>query len=210
MGKVGTQPPVRRLADKDGPDFYPTAAWATHALMILERFPTDESVWEPACGAGDMSRVLEGYCPDTRSTDLYDRGYGTHGLDFTLTEEVGTVDNVITNPPFNRAEDFLMRGLQVARKRVALLQRLAWLEGTERYCRIFNVHPPRRTWVFSERLGFNRGIPDGGGSMVTYAWYVFDKEDQSGISELKWIPPGFKARFKGGWEKNPLEEFIDA
>ena len=50
------KPATKRFADLDGPDFYPTPAWATYALIDNERFVGD--IWEPACGDGAMSAVL--------------------------------------------------------------------------------------------------------------------------------------------------------
>ncbi len=50
------QPTMKRVADVDGPDFYPTPRWATHALIDNERFSGD--IWECACGDGEMSCVL--------------------------------------------------------------------------------------------------------------------------------------------------------
>jgi hypothetical protein len=46
----GFKPTIKRVADLDGPDFYPTPAWATRALIDNERFHGE--VWECACGDG--------------------------------------------------------------------------------------------------------------------------------------------------------------
>lgn len=40
------------------------------------------------------------------STDLYDYGYGKPEIDFLKTDL--TADNIVTNPPFNHAEEFLL------------------------------------------------------------------------------------------------------
>lgn len=68
------KPATKRFADLDGPDFYPTPAWATYALIDNERFTGD--IWEPACGDGAMSEVLARTGNTVISSDLYDRGYG--------------------------------------------------------------------------------------------------------------------------------------
>ena len=52
----GFKPTIKRFADLDGPDFFPTPAWATHALIDNETFVGD--IWECACGNGAMSAVL--------------------------------------------------------------------------------------------------------------------------------------------------------
>jgi hypothetical protein len=44
----------------DGPDFFPTPAWATFALV--DNGPFQGEIWECACGNGAMSRVLEPVC----------------------------------------------------------------------------------------------------------------------------------------------------
>ena len=43
--------------------------------------------------------------------------------------------SVITNPHFNLALGFALRGIELACEGVALLVRGVWLEGTERYLR---------------------------------------------------------------------------
>ena len=86
------------------------------------------------------------------SSDLYDRGYGEVGLDFLTS--TWYADNIVTNPPFNCAEGFVARGVKHARRKFALLLRLAFLEGANRARTIFSEHPPSRVWVFSERITF--------------------------------------------------------
>ena len=91
----GFKPTLKRFADLDGPDYFPTPRWATFALIDNERFEGD--IWECACGDGAMSRVLEETDCPVPSSDLYDRGYGDVGIDFlTVTRQA---DNIITNPP---------------------------------------------------------------------------------------------------------------
>src|SRR5687767_12886114 len=124
----GFKPTMKRFADLDGPDFFPTPAWATFALIDNEKF-TGET-WESACGDGAMSRVLETSCKTVISSDLYNRGYGESGVDFIGTHRVA--DNIITNPPYNCAEAFVRTGAAQARSKFALLLRLAFLEGANR------------------------------------------------------------------------------
>jgi len=188
----GFKPTVKRFADINGPDFFPTPSWATHALMDNERFVGD--VWEPACGDGAMAKVIEEYGHTVFASDLYDRGYGTGGVDFLQNDNIA--DNIITNPPYNSAESFVSAGLRKSRKKFALLLRLAFLEGANRQKSIFQKTPPSRVWVFSERITFYpSGSVQKGSGTTAYAWFVWDKECSS-PSELKWLPTGYKARFK--------------
>ena len=150
---------------------------------------------------GSMSDILKMTGNKIISTDLYDRGYGESGVDFLQSDRIS--DNIITNPPFNSAEGFVHKGLQSSRQKLALLLRLAFLEGGNRYRTIFEKIPPSRTWVFSERITFYpSGALKKGSGTTAYAWFVWDKCHE-GPAELKWIPPGSKARFKQNQDSNP-------
>ena len=99
----GLKPTTKRSADLDGLDFYPTPAWATHALVENERFEGD--IWECACGDGSMTEVLGRTGMRIISSDLYDRGFGEPGHDFLTSNR--HAPNIITNPPFHSAEGFV-------------------------------------------------------------------------------------------------------
>lgn len=182
------QPTLKRVADLDGPDFYPTPHWATFALVDNERFEGD--IWECACGDGAMSAVLERNGNTVESSDLYDRGFGETGVDFRKTDR--NASNIITNPPFNAAEEFVHTALKAADKKFAFLLRLAFLEGGRRQHSIFRTSPPSKVWVFSERITFYpKGAERKGSGTTAYAWFVWDK-DHVGNTELSWLPTGYK------------------
>lgn len=187
----GFKPTMKRFADLAGPDYFPTPAWATHALMENESF--EGEIWECACGDGAMSRVLGTRGNPVRSSDLYDRGFGKVGIDFTTART--PADNIVTNPPYNSAEGFVRSGVALARRKFAMLLRLAFLEGANRAQTIFTECPPSRVWVFSERITFYpAGAVQAGSGTTAYAWFVWDK-DAKGGTELKWFKPGYKAAF---------------
>lgn len=185
------KPTLKRFADLDGPDFYPTPRWATFALIDNENFEGD--IWECACGDGAMSRVLEETGRSVPSSDLYDRGYGDAGVDFlTVTRRA---NNIITNPPYNSAEGFVANGVRLANRKFALLLRLAFLEGAKRARTTFTEHPPSRVWVFSERITFYpAGVEVRGTGTTAYAWFVWDMDAPNG-TELKWFKPGYRAKY---------------
>ncbi len=187
----GFKPTMKRFADLNGPDFFPTPRWATHALIDNEKF--NGEIWESACGDGAMSRVLEETGQPVRSSDLFDRGFGESGIDFL--SPLSSADNIVTNPPYNCAEGFVASGIKYSRKKFALLLRLAFLEGANRANTIFAKSPPSRVWVFSERITFYpTGVEPKGSGTTAYAWFVWDK-GAPGPTELKWFKPGYKARF---------------
>lgn len=189
----GFKPTIKRFADLDGPDFYPTPEWASHALVENEQF--EGGIWEPACGDGAMARVLRETGCSVEASDLYDRGFGETGIDFLTTSR--TVANIVTNPPYNSAEGFVEAGLRQANNKLCLLLRLAFLEGGNRQRTIFSATPPSRVWVFSERITFYpAGAVAKGTGTTAYAWFVWDKQTGGSGTELKWLPAGYRARYK--------------
>jgi hypothetical protein len=186
----GFKPTIKRFVDLDGPDFFPTPAWATYALIDNEEFSGD--IWESACGDGAMTRVLDKTGCMVHSSDLHNRGFGEAGIDFLNVRR--RVDNIVTNPPYNSAEGFVAAGIEKARQKFALLLRLAFLEGANRANTIFSRNPPSHVWVFSERITFYpAGALRKGTGTTAYAWFVWDKEASG--TELKWFKPGYKSRF---------------
>jgi hypothetical protein len=187
----GLKPALKRFADINGPDFYPTPAWATFALIDNESLKGP--IWEPACGNGAMVHVLRETGQPVEATDLYDRGFGETGVDFLRSSR--KVENIVTNPPYNSAEGFVEAGIRQTTHKLCLLLRLAFLEGANRQRKIFTKTPPARVWIFSERITFYpaNAVVKGSGT-TAYAWFVWDKQTDNRRTELKWLPLGYKAR----------------
>ena len=61
-------------------DFYATPNWVTEALLRHVQFRG--RVWEPCCGTGAITSVLQRHGYDVTSTDIADHGFGTPGVDF--------------------------------------------------------------------------------------------------------------------------------
>jgi hypothetical protein len=200
----------QRIEAKNSPDDFPTPPWATRALLehVLEVGETlaEMSCWEPACGAGHMSKVLCEYFRTVRASDAYDYEYGEL-LDFvTMSTNEESYDWIITNPPFRLAEEFVLRALREARKGVAILARSVFLESVGRYDAIFRDIPPTKFAQFCERVPMVRGRLDRKASTATgYAWLVWEKErGPTQLPRLMWIPPCRKRLERAGDYENPL------
>ena len=185
VGRAWVRGIIPDKANRERDDFYPTPPAATEALLRVEAF--SGLIWEPACGDGAISKVLESAGHEVLSSDLIDRGYGRPGVDFLLDYQT-TAPNIITNPPFKHAEDFVRHVLTRATSKVAMLCRLAWLEGKARRD-LFENSPLSNVWVFSNRVPMLRGgdqMMKGGGGMIAFAWYVWD-HSHLGRPSLGWI-----------------------
>ena len=159
-------------------DFYPTPEKST--LALLDREPFYGDIWEPACGDGAISELLKNRGYNVYSTDLVDRGYGDDHFDFMNSWQKH--DNIVTNPPFNIGTKFTIHALALAKHKVAVFQKLTFLEGKERRDKLFSYNMLKKVYVFSERQSF-RGY---NGGMIAFAWFVFDKSYE-GNPEIEFI-----------------------
>src|SRR5215469_13341749 len=96
-----------------GLDLYETPAIATEALLRVEKVP--QQVWEPAAGRGAIVNVLRGHGHAVIASDVYDFG----------------CDCILTNPPFQIANEFVAHALDLC-PLVVMLLRLAFLESERR------------------------------------------------------------------------------
>jgi len=200
----------QRVATPDGLDDFPTPPWATRAFcealqkqcgLVLR----DKTCLEPACNRGYMAMPLHEYFASVDASDIHPYGFG-RVADFLPTplfpQIPDRVDWVVTNPPFNKAVEFLRQALAIARVGVALLVRVAWKEGQERYEQVFSRPMMRPTyWLqYAERVLMLEGrlVRDGAidpktGERVStatcYGWAVWVKGDHPAWMRSGWIPP---------------------
>ena len=78
--------------------------------------------------------------------------------------------NIVTNPPFNLAYEFMKKGLELAERSLALLLPIRYLCGKKR-AEFFLKHPPAKIIVIPNKIDFH-GM---GNPMMEFAWYVWDK-----------------------------------
>lgn len=160
--------------DKVAHEWYVEPTWVVAALLEVEAF--DGPVWDPACGGGNIPKTCKTYGLQAYGSDLVDRGYGQTGVDFLKVTKTNA-KHIITNPPFTLAEAFIRHARSLVPGKIAVLQRLAFLESTSRD-QLFADHPISRVWVSRKRVSMPPGgtdIPATGGT-VPFAWYVWDPD----------------------------------
>lgn len=175
--------------ERENNDYYATDPSAAEMLLELETL--NKNIWEPSCGEGHLSEVFIENGHNVKSTDLIDRGYGEGGIDFLCQTEKFDGD-IITNPPYKYAKEFVEKGLNLVNdgNKVIMFLKLQFMEGKARK-KLFTKYPPKTIWVSSSRIlcAKNADFPGmiaGGGSAVAYAWYIWEKSFQ-GVTEVKWF-----------------------
>lgn len=165
---------------------YFTPADATRVL--IERAPevSGQDLLDPCCGDGRMARALlaAGRVRQVRLNDIspptdsaaWELASRRDAADPTLY--LPAPDVVVTNPPFGHSGHIAHQALQRARRAVALLVRLTWLEpcasskraprGERRW---LAQMPPTRVIVLG-RISFTGAGSDSAG----YVWAIWTRE----------------------------------
>jgi hypothetical protein len=184
----------RRVEPPDSLEFFPTPPWATRAWAhhVLPWLDDREGLtaWDPCCGEGHMALALADYFAEVEASDIFSYGFGAVG-DFLHHAVDYQTDWIVFNPPFSLAIEFVLTALEKARRGVAVLARVAFAEGEERYRKLFAVRPPTRIAYYVERVPMHAGrwVIDGS-SATAYAWFCW-KKDAVPAAPI-WIPKSRK------------------
>lgn len=173
--------------ERETHDFYATDPAAVE--QICDLVPFSREVWEPACGTGHIAEVLRKRGHNVRATDLIDRNYGIGGVDFLSQKEPWHGD-IITNPPYRYATEFVWKALGLTQDgaKGAMLLKLTFLEGKKRQA-LFRAYPPKQVYVAAGRvrcaLNGDFSAVDRGSAMC-FAWFVWEK-GYTGDPSIKWF-----------------------
>ena len=112
-------------------DYYATDPIAAELLLDVENF--DGDIWECACGEKHLAKVFEEHGYNVRSSDLIDR-CGNEIFDFLSMENQEWNGDIITNPPYKYAKEFVEKALQIIPNgnKVAMFLKVLFIEGKER------------------------------------------------------------------------------
>lgn len=184
-------------------DYYATDPIAIDKLLVAEK--PNHRIWECACGGGHLSKRLQEKGFWVYSTDIVDRGCCDEIVDFLREEPVYGIStkplydshdityDIITNPPYKYAMEFVLRALELLQAgcKCYMFLKLTFLESEKRFKELFAKQPPKAIYVFSKRVlcaknGEFERMREGGGSAVAYAWFVWEK-GYIGKTEVSWI-----------------------
>ena len=188
---IGTHSDKQREQD----DFYATDPLAIDELLRVETF--SHNIWECACGMNHLSYRLMDYGFNVKMSDIKKRidDDRIEIIDFLKLKDYTWDGDIITNPPFKYAKDFILKSLSLINEgnKVAMFLKLIFLEGKDRYDNLFSIHPPKRIHVFVKRVrcDINGDFNKKDSSAVCYAWFIWEK-GYKGQPVIDWINVGTK------------------
>ena len=173
-------------------DQYFTPGWAVRELLkhvnlegtrILEPCAGEGGIWKPLRARLKKIQLVTNDIDPTMDTELNFDATTAEFWDIPLS-----VDWVITNPPFSAGFDILWRARQRAKKGVAFLMRLSFLEPTKKHPRGAWLHQnPPDLLVVLPRYSFTG---DGKTDSVACAWMVWYNTTKGTINTgIRVAPP---------------------
>lgn len=155
-------------------DFYQTPYSMTEQILERMYLRPQDSILEPASGAGAITKVIKSFYPKNRliSSDINRQVCNWDFLTHNFEEKF---DWVITNPPYSLADDFIRKAKRVGKK-VLMLLPLNYLQGQRRYQEeIFNTL--NSIYIFTRMPMLSEEIREDGKyktGMQAYAWYYWN------------------------------------
>ena len=190
---VGSNSPRGRVEN----DFYATPPSSVIDLLNIETFDFTNNIFlEPCVGMGHIIETVKNKYPNLNyiGIDLIDRGYKDVIIDdflnYDFTYKVG---NIISNPPFSLAENFIRKAMSILDEngKCCMFLKIQFLEGQARKD-FFKEYPPKKIYVFSKRqnpLRNGKETDENGkkwNSTMCFAWFVWEK-GYNGKPEIDWI-----------------------
>ncbi len=180
---------IARLNKREGniggdADFIQTPRIAT--TKLLEEVEFSKSIWEPTCGEGAISRVLQEFGHKVINTDLIYRGFGNKNpVDF-LTSTY-RCNNIVTNPPYSLMVEFIEHALTLVDEKLALLLPLMALGSSQRRSRVFYNTNPSKILCFKKKIPYVNHLGDEKASSFPHMWVVWEVKRLTKLTVVKWI-----------------------
>jgi hypothetical protein len=179
---IEPRPRASHIWPRHADDWYTEPSWCSSRLFEAEPFVG--SIHDPAAGIGRIVDAARTHGHHATGADIVDRGSGFAVRDFALVTT--PVANIVVNPPFGIAREFVGHALTLAAHKVAVVFPVARLNAA----RWLADTPLRRIWLLTPRPSMPpgeaimRGEKASGGK-TDFCWLVFEQ--------------GFKGKPAIGW-----------
>ena len=184
--ELSGSPLPRRYKPGDS-DFFIEPKWVVDLLLDAEQF--HGLVYDPACGIGTIVDACVG-----RGFTAYESDIACRDPRFTMADFLdfpGRAENVICNPPYGLAKEFIEKALAITTYKVAILVQSKFLYSQKRHS-LFTECPPAKIYYLSTRPSmppgelFLAGKVKRGGGKLDYCWIVWHR-GHNGKSECEWL-----------------------
>lgn len=173
------RPIKAHLWEKHQDNFYVEPPWCSRRLFQEERFPGQ--IHDPACGLGRIVLSAHDAGLEAWGADKVRRShFCREEIDFlTQGPSYFGISNIVCNPPFKLARQFVEKALEIAARKVAMLLPTPWLHGDTR-SRWLETTPLKRVLFLTPRPSMppgpiiEAGIAPGGGR-ADFAWLIWER-----------------------------------
>jgi len=156
------KPKPMKMGSRD--DFQTPAEAINILLPFLNK---NWTIWECACGKGNLQNAFMGIGFNVIATDIL---HGVDFLNYDFTENMHfDFQCIITNPPYSLKEQFLARCYEIG-KPFALLMPLTALEGEIRH-KLYRKHCGIQLLIPNKRYNFETSNGHGSSSWFATAWF---------------------------------------
>lgn len=201
-------------AKREDMDFYQTPDYATKTLIDNFQFNDWDVIWDPMAGNGAILKIFKkhGYASlQLYASDIVQRDYELNkvqdyfapnwrdGLYYGMTDYEKNQFAIVTNPPYERANEFLKYTFEKVIPSVCcVFLPVRYLEGQQRYNEIYSKFKPSKVLMYVKRLGcYKQSDVEAGvvtergvGSAVAYMWLIFERDKWSKYetkTEIEWV-----------------------
>lgn len=178
-------------------DLYNTPAEAIYPILpYVDGWITPGSrVLDPCSGNDAITDVIGANYPLANVIGNEPNGYGIPDFEYDFLNLTAAQkadlksDIIISNPPYNKAIDFILAGFEIAPIQMVLLRTL-FLEGGKKYNKLFSLGKLRSVYQFIDRISCTKGPNrEPTSNAISYMWYLFDNS-WNGSPELIWVKSG--------------------
>jgi hypothetical protein len=148
-------------------DFYSTPGWCVRAILPHLQ-PVSAFTLDPCAGDGAILREINHGIGLEINRDRAAQCEGIYLRNALSPEPWPACRQVITNPPYNLAMQFVVRALKECDGEIAMLLRLNWLGSQKRAA--FHRSRPSDVFILPRRPSFTG---DGRADATEYAWFVW-------------------------------------
>lgn len=179
------------MATRHANDYYPTPTALT--LALLKEVPQiGGAIIEPCAAEGKIADVLRAY-PGVSGVITNDidaampTRYHEDATDAYASFWLAPADWIVTNPPFNQADQFVRLAWLKARRGVAMLLRLSFMEPTRKRAQLLRTMGP----YMSHLIVFSQPRPsftgNGRTDSATTAWFVWEHDNPQQGTKLSYV-----------------------